>query len=324
MIKSEWVYAPIIIPTLNRYEHFERLIESLKRNVGAYKTELVIGLDFPPSKKYENGYNQIQQYLTTITNVFKKITVLRTTENLGISANCTRLIRYVKEQGYRYYIFSEDDNEFASNFIEYINWGLKKYENDKSIYAICGFKFLLPNTKEVNNNVYKTQCFNAWGYGVWFKKTEEYTEKMNFNLLKKRVKDIPLSYAFCRSKWLKLRDASDILGMIHHKKIIGDTFITIMLKDYNHYCIFPMISKTRNWGQDGSGLHGESKEGQAYYSTIPLDTNEGFSLEREEIPVITYHKSICKYHRSFRFNVYTYVRFVLYKLTGIILHYKSY
>lgn len=323
-MNNEWVYAPVIIPTLNRYEHFIRLIKSLERNVSANKTEIVVGLDFPPSHKYEEGYHKIKEYLKTFTGGFKKVTVLRATENLGVGANSARLIRYVKEQGYRYYIFSEDDNEFASNFIEYINWGLEKYENDDSLYAICSFKFLLPNAKEVNNNVYKSQSFNAWGYGIWLKKREEYDQKRDFTLMLKKVKSTPLSYAFCGSKWSKVRDASDMLGMIYHKKILGDTFVTIMLREYNHYCIFPMISKARNWGQDGSGLHGDSKEGQAYYSTIPLDTNEGFSLEREEIPVITYHKSICKYHRSFRFNVYTYVRFVLYKLTGIILHYKSY
>lgn len=46
---------PILIPTLDRYEHFKKCIESLAKNTHANKTELVIGLDYPPSEKYMDG-----------------------------------------------------------------------------------------------------------------------------------------------------------------------------------------------------------------------------------------------------------------------------
>lgn len=46
------VYAPVCIPTLNRYEHLKELIESLQRNPWAQYTDLFIGLDFPPGEKY--------------------------------------------------------------------------------------------------------------------------------------------------------------------------------------------------------------------------------------------------------------------------------
>lgn len=40
--------APILIPTLNRYEHLKRCVESLAKNKLAKESELVIGLDYPP------------------------------------------------------------------------------------------------------------------------------------------------------------------------------------------------------------------------------------------------------------------------------------
>ena len=52
-------YAPILIPTMCRYNHFFRLIESLKVNTWAKYTDIYIGLDYPPSSKYEEGYKQI-------------------------------------------------------------------------------------------------------------------------------------------------------------------------------------------------------------------------------------------------------------------------
>ena len=53
-MKSKSMY-PILIPTLDRYEHFKKCIESLAKNTHANKTELVIGLDYPPSEKYMDG-----------------------------------------------------------------------------------------------------------------------------------------------------------------------------------------------------------------------------------------------------------------------------
>lgn len=50
------IYAPVIIPTLNRIEHLKRCIESLEKNTGADKTEVFVSLDFPPSDKYLQGY----------------------------------------------------------------------------------------------------------------------------------------------------------------------------------------------------------------------------------------------------------------------------
>lgn len=57
------VYYPICIPTLCRYEKFKECIESLAHNTIASKTDLIIGLDFPPSEKYREGYEKIKEYI---------------------------------------------------------------------------------------------------------------------------------------------------------------------------------------------------------------------------------------------------------------------
>ena len=67
-------FAPVIIPTLNRYDHFHRLVESLSKSPEAKETELVIGLDYPPSEKYMDGFCKIRDYIPTITG-FRKVTV---------------------------------------------------------------------------------------------------------------------------------------------------------------------------------------------------------------------------------------------------------
>lgn len=50
------IYSPVIIPTLNRYEHFRECLESLEHCVDADKTTVYIGLDYPPSEKHVDGW----------------------------------------------------------------------------------------------------------------------------------------------------------------------------------------------------------------------------------------------------------------------------
>lgn len=56
-------YAPVLIPTLNRYEHFKRCLESLERCTGADMTDVYVGLDYPTSDKYRKGWQKIDLFL---------------------------------------------------------------------------------------------------------------------------------------------------------------------------------------------------------------------------------------------------------------------
>ena len=54
--------VPIIIPTLCRYEHFARCIESLKENKYAQYTDIYIGIDYPITEEQrdDNRRNTVQ------------------------------------------------------------------------------------------------------------------------------------------------------------------------------------------------------------------------------------------------------------------------
>lgn len=124
-------FYPVIIPTLNRYTHLRRCVESLARNTHASETELIIGLDYPPSEKYVEGYRQVKAYLPTITG-FKKVTIFERPENWGAVKNYTHLINYVFNT-YDAFIATEDDNEFSPCFLDYMNLMLQRYKDDHRI-----------------------------------------------------------------------------------------------------------------------------------------------------------------------------------------------
>ena len=58
-MEKNMIYAPVLIPTLCRDEHFIRCIESLKRNAWAKYTDIYIALDFPCKESHWDGYNKI-------------------------------------------------------------------------------------------------------------------------------------------------------------------------------------------------------------------------------------------------------------------------
>ena len=104
----EVVYAPVIILTLNRYEHLKRCISSLQKNGWAKYTPLYISVDFPPASKYEEGYQKICEYLKSGIDGFASVTVFYQRNNLGAYKNELFLIDEVRKQ-YDRYIFTEDE-----------------------------------------------------------------------------------------------------------------------------------------------------------------------------------------------------------------------
>ena len=73
-MKKGELYAPIIIPTMNRYVHLQRCIHSLSLNTGADKTDLYVSVDFPSSEKYIQDHEKVVEYLKT-TKIFDSFTI---------------------------------------------------------------------------------------------------------------------------------------------------------------------------------------------------------------------------------------------------------
>ena len=304
-------YAPIIIPTLNRYDHLKRCIESLRNNKLASDTELVISLDYPPHDKYRAGWEKIKEYLPTIDG-FGKVTILYAEENIGAAKNCNKLRRYVKGLGYDAFILTEDDNVFSPNFLGYMNWGLSTFKDDKSVLAICGFKRV--DVSFLKNNVYKYPRFVAWGYGMWFDRREKMDRLENMDVLKGYIDNCPLKTIFSD----QIFAVNSIMRMINNGKILGDSLPYMLPKD-QQYCLFPKVSKVRNEGFDGSGLHnGYSEEGYKRYHLSVVDNDDVFIPHIEE-PL--YSKKLDKvyneaYKTSFREHLATAAKFLIYRLTG--------
>lgn len=236
-------YAPILIPTLNRYKHFRRCVESLARCTHADKTELVIGLDYPPAEKYHEGWEKISDYISLITG-FKKVTVLRTDTNLGAIANSRRIREYIQDK-YKTYIFSEDDNEFSPCFLDFMNKALEKYKDNPHVFSISGYN--QESFYSDDRDVVFIYDNSAWGQGFWSNREMPKEGYLQIVLSKpKNIIKIWKTYPIL----LKLS-----LSLVRKKKFYGDALYTIKCICEELYQIRPSLSLVRNLGNDGSGLH---------------------------------------------------------------------
>jgi len=265
-------YAPILIPTLSRYMHFKRCVETLARCTGAEQTDLFVALDFPAKPDHFQGYYKISEYVKSI-NGFNSVTIIRRTDNYGVSKNL-RNAREEMAKSYGTYIYTDDDNEFSPNFLDYINKGLEKFEDDSRIIAICGDGGVFKKPDDYEANYLFRKGFSAWGYGTWFDR--DYMVDYNVDEMKEFVSDPVL-----RKKLIYYYERhyySILSKILSGQDARGDGAVALDMIKKDTYCVYPTVSKVRNHGHDGSGEHG-GKLQESPYSKVVIDGDAAFDYE---------------------------------------------
>lgn len=253
------IYAPILIPTLCRYEHFIRLIESLKKNSWAEHTDLIIAIDYSPSPKYDYGRDKICSYLETGNfNDFKSLKIIKRTKNYGAINNGDSLVQEVFEM-YDRLVLLPDDIDVAPNFIEYMDKCLEYYESKEEIIAVCGYTYPVKWKVSEGASVLKIQTNCAvWGIGYWKNKYNSTLQDLSNG---KVLKQYP--YFLKHRLYNKMIDACfrEYVEAACYRWCYGHQWLLNMsdigLRAYlsvmDKYAICPVISKVRNYGFDGSG-----------------------------------------------------------------------
>lgn len=248
-------YAPVIIPTLCRYDHFKDCIESLMECTGSEYTDVYVGLDYPLKKSHEEGWRKIDEYLLNLeqNNPFNRLVVIRRERNYGFgdNGNFRSLVRFVFEK-YDRLIATEDDNIFSKAFLDFINKGLEKFKDDHSVLSINGYRHFY-DVKFGDNNYYMQNVdFSAWGYGIW---KDRYEVFMNNNTNKYWRKK-----AMSLKNWWKVYTCglNRLIWFVHEQvkpPTSTDYTFSIYMPVNNMNVVMPKVSMVRNRGWDGTGEH---------------------------------------------------------------------
>lgn len=289
--------APVVIPTLCRYEHFRQCLTSLSQCVLANNTDVFVALDYPLKESHRDGYKKIKKFLVSVGNFgFKNLYILERKHNYGVEGNASDLKKYVMSQ-YDAIIYSEDDNVFAPNFLVYMNSCLDKYKDDMDVVSVCGYSYPISWDISKDATVFKQQ-FNVamWGTGLWTHKERVFEKFCYGNKIL-----LSISETIREKKYLKMVDASlreYFLAACRTLKIGKDMMsmpTDISRRAYlavaDKYAITPVISKVRNLGFDGSGVYCQVTEsdvcgdtaGTYNYSQQPIDSSQTFTLVEDTL-----------------------------------------
>lgn len=291
------LYAPIIIPTLNRASHLERCLESLKNNIGAEHTDIYISVDYPPAQKYMEGYQEVKKLLETKDlSCFKNAYIFFHEENLGPVGNSNFLKQKVENDGYDRYIYTEDDNEFSPNFLQYMNGGLEKFKDNENVIAVCGAKDTNWETK--GKNFLFCKLLAAYGVGEWINKCRNvqikgrevivpnrvYGPKTMFRLLKNNacLFNLYVMRILCEDKGFYWPKENELRWC--------DSTYSIYMHLSDAVCIAPYIAKSRTWGNDGSGVNMKKQD---------INPEEEWKLDNQKVFEYDKIDDICFYKENY-------------------------
>lgn len=282
------VFAPVLIPTLCRFEHLKRLLESLERNRYATETDVYVALDYPLKESHWPGYKKILEYIDGREFNFKSFNVIKRERNYGFgeNGNLMTLLRQVS-QSYDRYIFTEDDNEFAPGFLEYMNLNLERYKDDPHTLYVCGYLSISQHI-ESDYTQYRNHIFSAWGYGSWFKKREFMNDR------KRLLETILANPVFRHPRTVYDKEHYlSIVSMSKGSPWLGDGVISAYMKCNDMKSVFPTLSMVRNHGWDGSGTHGGCIEAYSHqeinesdsYQIVEAPDDFGMEIERRQFAI---------------------------------------
>lgn len=286
---TEIKYAPILIPTLCRADHFVRCVESLKKNSWAQYTDVYIALDYPAKDSHWEGYNKICTYLEGDFSEFCSFHVIKRPCNYGADRNIKELRESIFEK-YDRFIRTDDDAEFSPNFLEYMDKNLAFFEDDDEIIAVTGYSYPISWDVSEGSTVLK-QNFIApmWGTGFWRDKYQEIRNEVRGGCLIEGYDNARRSGVL--SRMTKACYVDYINMSLRNNAINGkmgnlyDVALRAYTTMFDKYVVMPVESKVRNWGFDGSGMYCgkiESEEGKyaynyPYYKQV-IDATDSFEI----------------------------------------------
>ena len=244
--------APIVLFVYNRADRIEKLLASLIQNPECKDTELYIFSDGPKTERDEVKVRAVREKISglELNEKFLAVQMICSEKNKGLASAIISGIDFVLENHDRVIVI-EDDNVVASDFLDYMNRGLKYYQNNQDVWAINAFSRDMSFPLDYTYDIYAVQRISSYSWGTWadrWRKTEWRIEKYYPSFFWKREQRRLFDmYGEDRSLMLD----AQICGKVNSWAI---RFDFSMLKN-NMYCIAPCISRTYCTGNDGSGTH---------------------------------------------------------------------
>jgi hypothetical protein len=179
--------------------------------------------------------------------------IIRRPENLGVDDSIFQGVTHVLKLHDKIIVL-EDDIVTAKGFLSYMNHYLTTYQNDDSIYSICGFSFPL---KTSDFAVVKTiGVTGIWGWATWSRAWSGFE------------RDGSLYYEKLMNMNQNEKDRFNFFGGYNYQEFLHKNAQSqndcwdIQWYAYTYtegkFCLSPTKSLVENIGHDGTGVHSQN------------------------------------------------------------------
>ena len=267
--------APIALFVYERVDHARATIEALAKNDLAKSTHLCVFSDGPKHKKSTLRVEEVRGYLDTLPsqNWFKSVTIIKAAKNKGLANSIIKGVsKLIKEYGC--VIVVEDDLVTAPDYLDFMNSALDFYKTNQTIGSVTGYSPVhshrLPS--DYKHDIYLATRNCSYGWGTWLDRWE----KVDWEA--KAYNQLQTSF--------KLRNRFNECGIDRYKRLenqmngkIDSWSIRFGLFQFMNdlYTVYPVVSRLKNIGWDGSGTHYTNKSASL---SIPFNQK----IEEERVP----------------------------------------
>ncbi|MCK5156203.1 MAG: glycosyltransferase [Spirochaetales bacterium] len=267
--------APVVVFVYNRPDHTEKTIESLAKNHLARETEVFIYADGAKNEKSIEPVQLVRDYIDSLheRSLFKSIHIIKVASNKGLANSVIDGVSEVVNQ-HEKVIVVEDDLVSSTDFLQYMNEALDYYEENRRIWSISGYSVNITIPKNYINDIYVTNRGCSWGYATW----KDRWERVDWEVADyKRFKiDRKLRRRLNRGG----RDMANMLDLQMRGELNSWAIRWCYTQSkLNMLTIYPVHSRIRNIGLDGTGTH----SGEDTYCDVILADNKKCKFEDIEL-----------------------------------------
>lgn len=247
MLKS---VAPIAVFAFNRAGNLTQTLAALAANQLADQSHLTIFCD-GPRNDVERSKTDTVRAVARAAKGFASLRVVERENNLGCAGSIIDGLQQMFAEHERVIVI-EDDILCSPDTLTFLNDGLAKYENHKTVWNISAWSppaAIFPVHSDYPYDVYVVPRFNCWGWGSW---------RDRFALIDWNVSDYAM-FSQCQALQRAFnRGGVDLTSMLN-EQMCGELDTWDIRMDYARFkygCVGvnPVRSYTTNIGI-GSGTH---------------------------------------------------------------------
>ena len=294
--------SPVLFLIFNRPETTQQVFSAIRK---AKPPRLYVAADGPRSD-YPNEAESCEIARSIATNVDWdcEVKTLFRERNLGCGLAVTSAIDRFFEQESEGMIL-EDDTKPSEQFFKFINFGLRKYRDDKNIGSICGYNPLTPIPDKIDRIIISNYP-SLWGWGTWKNVWEKYSLQADFHYLHK----VTTIYRHIKHLRYTMYIMSTLRGVEQREVDTWCAQFGFMFAKYQYKVVYPPINLIENVGFGDLATHTKGQNYTNIISNMKLDYknlkesfDESFDHERFNIECPNIYKRFITKCKKFLTNI---------------------